>query len=284
MPRSRELQLRFGGLHLYAPSDQPFTYFATLFLDVYGWRLLRSGDTVIDVGAGWGDFSVIAARMVGRRGLVVAVEPSRASFALLRRNIRANGLQNVIAIRASLAGSSGYPKSALKEALVHPPLPDTEALGPAPNVTLDDLIEILQLPRVDFLKIDIEGSESEALREPRMLDKVRSLSVELHGTEITGKVQRILSDAGFSHRNLDLGGVARGAIRNLLLHPGCFFEAEVKTNGFSSVSLLSVIRGARPMPALNQKSGIVITHAARPVSGTGASDAGRSPSLGRSTV
>ena len=45
-------------------------------LDVYQTRNIRRGDTVLDVGAGIGEFSITASRLAGANGTVVAIEPS----------------------------------------------------------------------------------------------------------------------------------------------------------------------------------------------------------------
>ena len=57
---------------------------------------LRPGDTVIDVGANVGYYTLLAARKVGPRGKVVAFEPDPESFSFLKRNVKANGFTNVV--------------------------------------------------------------------------------------------------------------------------------------------------------------------------------------------
>jgi FkbM family methyltransferase len=62
---------------------------------------LRRGATVVDVGAHVGYYTVMAARAVGRRGRVFAVEPDPDNAALLLENVRRSGLRNVRVIRAA---------------------------------------------------------------------------------------------------------------------------------------------------------------------------------------
>ena len=63
-------------------------------------RLFRSkcrpGDTVIDVGANVGWYTVIASKLVGKKGRVIAFEPEPVNFAILKKNVLANGCENVI--------------------------------------------------------------------------------------------------------------------------------------------------------------------------------------------
>jgi len=60
---------------------------------------LKAGDVVVDAGAGpCGVFTVFAAKAVGERGLVIAIEPERNNLENLKENIKINNLENVIVI------------------------------------------------------------------------------------------------------------------------------------------------------------------------------------------
>src|SRR5207248_8868819 len=54
---------------------------------------LRPGDVYVDVGAHVGCHTLVAARVVGPAGLVVAVEPNPPSASRLRRNLALNGFE-----------------------------------------------------------------------------------------------------------------------------------------------------------------------------------------------
>ena len=59
-------------------------------------RFLPSdGDTVIDVGAHLGLYSIIGSKLVGNHGTVIAIEAHPHNFEILNRNISLNGLANV---------------------------------------------------------------------------------------------------------------------------------------------------------------------------------------------
>jgi hypothetical protein len=57
---------------------------------------LRAGMTFLDLGAHIGYFSLVAGRLVGPRGLVLAFEPDPRNFELLLANVWRNGLANVV--------------------------------------------------------------------------------------------------------------------------------------------------------------------------------------------
>src|SRR5207247_9671457 len=65
-------------------------------LDTYRSGLLRKNDIVLDLGAGIGDFSVLASKKIGPLGKVIAVEPNPEDYRLLEKNIKINNCLNVI--------------------------------------------------------------------------------------------------------------------------------------------------------------------------------------------
>ena len=54
-------------------------------------QLLRRGMTVVDVGANWGYFTLLAAHLVGNRGRVLSLEPDPRMFRLLQQNVATTG-------------------------------------------------------------------------------------------------------------------------------------------------------------------------------------------------
>jgi len=64
--------------------------------------LLRPGDTVVDVGANLGCYTIALAEAVGLTGRVLAFEPFRWMHQLVTANVALNGLQNVWPVQAAL--------------------------------------------------------------------------------------------------------------------------------------------------------------------------------------
>jgi len=69
--------------------------------------ILKKGDVFIDVGANIGWYSVHAAKIVGSDGQVIAFEPEPNNLDLLRRNVAANGLSNVVVDSRGLSNEVG---------------------------------------------------------------------------------------------------------------------------------------------------------------------------------
>lgn len=145
-------------------------------VDLYR-RILRPGMTVLDVGANIGFHALHAARLVGPGGRVIAVEPDPQNAALLRLSVAvATGSFPVEVIEAALSdlpgtillsdlgnrGNSGarftHRDRALLERLVHGASASFRSVA---ALRWDD--DHLDMP-IDLVKIDVEGSEPQALR------------------------------------------------------------------------------------------------------------------------
>lgn len=133
----------------------------------YFWSKLRVGDAVVDVGASFGLYSLVAASRVGPAGRVLAFEPARASYDVLCRNVALNGYRWLRAFRLALANRTGT------ATLYHHPDPSRNSLGPTGTraheqvalVTLDDVLDTGDIPgRLAAMKIDVEGAEALVLQ------------------------------------------------------------------------------------------------------------------------
>lgn len=162
-----------GGERLRVPSDLRYTSVSSFVLRDWSepelrelHRFVKAGDVFVDVGANIGLYTLKAARLVGPAGRVVAVEPGRAAAELLDANLALNRYGHVSVVRKALSDRSG-------EAMLHhiPAGNDPQAFslltdGSAPGAeqvettTLDALVAQLGLPRVDCVKIDVEGAEA----------------------------------------------------------------------------------------------------------------------------
>ena len=124
------------------------------------------GDVVIDAGGCWGDSSLAFARSVGPRGKVHVFEFVDSNLAIARRNFALNpGLAPQIdLVEHAVGGKSGDvlhyedrgPATRLTPGAAG-------ASGSTTTLTIDDLVARRGLPRVDFIKMDVEGAETMAL-------------------------------------------------------------------------------------------------------------------------
>jgi FkbM family methyltransferase len=135
-------------------------------------NLVRPGDAVLDLGAHIGYYTLLLARWVGPYGRVVAFEPDPTNFALLQRNVAANGYRHVELFNRAAADRSGPTLLYLSSdnAGDHRVWAPTEA---RPSVA----VETVELDRLfgdadrhfDFIKMDVQGAEYAAARGMRGL-------------------------------------------------------------------------------------------------------------------
>ncbi len=131
-------------------------------------KIIKPGETVLDVGANMGWYSIHFSKWVGQSGKVFAFEPVPEIYEELKSNIKLNFCQNIILFNCALGnqnesilfnvsdfeGGSGASSENLK-------------FGKEIKVSkrkLDDLMNDQNLDNIDFLKIDIEGGELNMLK------------------------------------------------------------------------------------------------------------------------
>jgi FkbM family methyltransferase len=131
--------------------------------------LLRPGGVFVDVGANVGYHTLTAAARVGPTGQVIAFEPRRDNCDLLAMSLKVNSFDNVIVHRLAVADAEGLMGFAMGGDSNGGILPGTPADSPhqVQAVTLDAFLA--DAPRIDVVKIDIEGMEGRAHRGMRAL-------------------------------------------------------------------------------------------------------------------
>lgn len=152
----------------------------------------RPGDVVVDAGAHIGAFSLLASNLVGPTGRVHAFEPHPENFALLEENTRdrANVTRHLMGLwawpgwttmRRELEANTGVAKLGDGDLKVY--------VAP-----LDSLV-----PRVDFLKVDVEGSEIPVLQGARSLLLTNDTRVVLEVDGWDGSpVRQLLASFGYN--------------------------------------------------------------------------------------
>jgi FkbM family methyltransferase len=156
------------------------------------YRVPRGARAVLDVGANLGAFSLWAARRAPA-ARIVAVEPFPATFARLAASVHRNGLADRVVCRelgvAATAGTRAMSGAAPSPARSLAPLDGHEPPAAA-RVAVVSFAELvadacarLGAEYLDYVKVDVEGAEHEALlaAAPAALAPVRALGLEYHG-------------------------------------------------------------------------------------------------------
>jgi FkbM family methyltransferase len=155
-------------------------------------QTISAGDTVVDIGANIGCFTIYAARAVGPTGRVIAVEPASETFSQLRRNVELNNLTNVTLVQAAVSGEPGTVTLMASENSLFTSLFDRidgrENTGHSEQVeaiTLDQILQRNGVERVDFLKVDCEGAEHSIVEKvtPETMHKFGQIAMEIHDVD-----------------------------------------------------------------------------------------------------
>lgn len=190
----------------------PISAICLLWKELDGYFRVRrpnKGDVVVDAGAWTGHFTVVAARLVGRRGRVIAIEPQKLMCKQLEARMRRLNLSNVTVVNSALfdriselmvpyRNDSGFN--------VLEPAKGTEATEVVALRTLDDILSSLNVAQVNFIKMDIEGAEIEALHgmghtlsSMRPFVAIASYHVR-EGERTSSRVEEILGCSDYSSR------------------------------------------------------------------------------------
>jgi FkbM family methyltransferase len=123
-------------------------------------KLVRPGQTVADVGANQGIFTLLLSGLVGQSGSVLAFEPEPLLFRALSENCRRNGIRNIELFNSALSDRRG--RATLHVSAVHSGDNRFDvAPGPGTAIEVDTLPldDVLNGRRVDLVKIDVQGHE-----------------------------------------------------------------------------------------------------------------------------
>ena len=165
----------------------------------------KEGETVIDVGANVGAYTLLAAKLVGENGRVVALEPEPINFNLLKRNIEINGFKNVILLQLAAWNKDGSAVMEIRRNIadhtLSPQFGSTEALFQMEVQTarIDSLTRKIGIRKVDWLKVDVEGAEYKVLMGCRnLLASSRAhVLIEVHLPEVLEPIINLLKKLGY---------------------------------------------------------------------------------------
>jgi len=166
------------------------------------WKYLKvpRGGVFIDVGAHIGKYTIPIAKRVGDGGLVVAVEPHHDNYRRLVENVELNGLKNVIALNVAAYSEERKVKLFVGDVHGHHSLVKDFGRGfvLVRARPLDHVLEELEVSRVDWVKVDVEGAELEALKGlRRTLKRFRPIVVAEIRDEYLSEAGNLLREAGY---------------------------------------------------------------------------------------
>jgi len=153
----------------------------------YGKRIpaikAKARDYVIDAGGCWGDTALYFAYTVGAAGKVYAFEFLPDNLNILTRNIGLNRqLSNRIEVVPKAVWNRSnetisYSANGPGTSLMKTQRPVDGGSARVSTISIDDFVKEHQVPRIDFIKMDIEGAELNALKGAE--DTIRAFKPQL---------------------------------------------------------------------------------------------------------
>jgi len=170
-------------------------------------RFVHEGDVVVDIGANEGMHTGALLRLVGPTGRLIAFEPIPAMAEILRNKFAA-GYPNCEINELAISGDSGMTTFALAEGV-----PTESGIRQRKQSAATSFREITvrteplshyisRLPRLDYVKVDVEGADIGAIRsgesDIRRLRPIISMEYGFAGYSVYGHEQRSLWDLAAS--------------------------------------------------------------------------------------
>ena len=174
----------YGGFYILFPE----IFLRECYLPTHDFAI-RSGFTVLDIGANMGFFSLWALQ-AARDIRIIGVEPVTDYVEAYRKNVELNGFTNAKVIEAAIAGDSNgeisveiwYTASGEPKVTTTVPENAPRKTNSAAKISMRDLYQQEGVQRCDLLKVDIEGAEYDAfLNAPaEVWERTDRIVMELH--------------------------------------------------------------------------------------------------------
>lgn len=144
-------------------------------------KLIKEGDTVLDLGANIGYYALIFAKLVGETGKVFAFEPEPTNFDLLKKNVELNGYKNVVLIQKAVLNKKGKVKFYIRDdnkigSSIYN-REDSDKCITVESISLDEYFKDYS-GKIDFIKVDVEGAEKYVLKGMHnLLNKNKTINI-----------------------------------------------------------------------------------------------------------
>ncbi|HBX51886.1 MAG: hypothetical protein A2275_13280 [Bacteroidetes bacterium RIFOXYA12_FULL_35_11] len=176
-------------------------------------KIIKPGNTCIDIGANLGYYSTLMSHLAGENGRIYAVEPIPMFYNIWKKNVKRSGHNNLELFPYALGGEQKNVKMGMPErdGLLHHGM--TKVVSSA-NENYQKFFDVeMRMPdvlfaninRLDFVKCDVEGYESEVFSNMKeTLKRFKPLvQSELNGNENRMKVINLFESLGYTPKILN---------------------------------------------------------------------------------
>ncbi len=204
LPRYQGIEIPFKGKRLRVPDPVScyYAYKEIFGVGIYEFATYKEKPRIIDCGANIG-LSVIFFKTLHPMANIIAIEADPSIFDYLKKNLGELGCDDVSLIQKAVAATNGEVTFFTEGA-------DAGRLGISINgveksikVQCTTIDELIMDQEVDFLKIDIEGAETDVILGSKNLHLVKNLFVEYHSFQSSHQrlheILAKLSGSGFRY-------------------------------------------------------------------------------------
>lgn len=171
-------------------------------------KLVTSGNTVLDIGANFGYFSFILAKLVGKMGHVYASEPTSYFRIKFLKNLEENRFNSIELLPFGFSNTDSIKAIKIDASTASMHMPENDPFTKTESIkltTLDKFVKDRGIRDLNFIKVDIDGHEPLFLKgavntikkfKPDILLEINPLNYHLAGTAIWDFYDQIM-DLGY---------------------------------------------------------------------------------------
>lgn len=144
-------------------------------------KTIQEGWIVLDIGANIGYPSLLLSKLVGKSGKVIAFEPDKDNLQILRKNIKANNIQNIKVVPMAVSDHTGdgtlfVSDSHSGDHRIYNPTGEERKTQNIKTISLDDYSKSNN--KINFIQMDVEGAEELVFKGmKRMLAKNKKINI-----------------------------------------------------------------------------------------------------------
>ncbi len=128
---------------------------------------VNKGEIVLELGAYIGMYAIKMSEIVGVEGKVIAVEAIEDNYSILKKNVESNSISNIIPMNKAIWNKDediSFFRTENQENSAVTGVVDEDNIITVEGATIDTIVKNNNLLRVDFIRIQVNGAEVEALQ------------------------------------------------------------------------------------------------------------------------
>jgi len=142
----------------------------------------------VDVGACFGKYTILMAKTAKK---VISLEPDKFNYGFVKKNVKLNNLKNVQPLNLALDVKDGKSRLRLSPSFAGHSLNPGGIGYDVKCISLESLLNKIDEPLIDLIKMDIEGAEFRILRSANkeIFRRVKAWVIEIHSTKDNDKYE-----------------------------------------------------------------------------------------------